>query len=134
MRGRMDDLTFVRERIPEYGDYSDETTRHLTDEYVRAYVGERLSDVRDRLDGELDPAARKTLEELLLRCQFTDQVFIRWIDHARLEAPAVAHLHQIDRTLVELADRVESAGAPEVGDIFHQMDIAFERRHECLPA
>jgi hypothetical protein len=130
----MDDLTFVRERIPEYGDYSDEATRHLTDEYVRAYLGERLSEVRDRLDGELDAAARKTLEELLLRCQFTDQVFIRWIDHARLQAPAVAHLHQIDRALVELADRLESASAPELRDLFQQMDIAFERRHEPLPA
>ncbi len=127
-------MTFVRERIPRYGDYSDETTRHLTDEYVRAYVGERLTDVRDRLDGELDAAARKKLEELLWRCEFTDQVFIRWIDHARLEAPAVAQLHQIDRTLIELADRLESAGAPEVCALFDQMDIAFERRHVPLPA
>ena len=130
----MDDLAFVREHIPEYGDYSDETSRHETDEYLRAYVGERLSAVRDRFEGKLDERAQKTLDELILRCQFTDQVFIRWIDRARLDPSAVAHLVQIDRSIVELADRAAVAAAPELGELFDQLDIAFESRREHLPA
>jgi hypothetical protein len=130
----MDDLAFVREHIPEYGDYSDEASRHETDEYLRAYVGERLSAVRDRFAGKLDERAAKTLDELILRCQFTDQVFIRWMDHARLEPAAVAHLVHIDRGMIELADRARAAAEPELGDLFDQLDIAFESRHEPLPA
>ena len=130
----MDDLAFVREHVPGYGDYAAEETRHSTDDYLRAYVGERLSAVRARFDGELDEHSRKTLDELIFRCQFTDQAFIRWIDHARLDAAAIAALSHVDRELVELALRAETANPPELHEIFDKMDMAFERRREPLPA
>ncbi len=130
----MDDLAFVRERIPAYGDYGDENSRHETDEYVRAYVGVRLSETRDRLEGQLDEATLKTLDELIVHCQFTDQAFIRWIDHARLEPQTVAALVHIDRELIELADRAEAVSAAELRALLEKMDIAFEQRREALPA
>jgi len=130
----MDDLAFVREHVPQYGAYADEDSRHQSDEYIRAYAGERLSDVRDRLDGKLDEGSQKKLDELIMRCQFTDQAFIRSIDHARLEPATVAALLHQDRELIELADRAETAAPAELNDIFEKMDIAFERRRESLPA
>lgn len=136
MRGDMaeDDLAFVRARVPDYGDYADETSRHHTDLVLRAFVGEHLNDARQRLGTELDERTSKVLDELILHCQFTDQAFIHWLDHARLDPPLVASLVTVDRHLVELAERVSDANATELHDQLEAIDIAFEHRREPLPA
>ncbi|HMD01519.1 MAG TPA: hypothetical protein VKG44_01015 [Candidatus Baltobacteraceae bacterium] len=129
-----DDPAYVRARVPDYADYADEASRHHTDLVLRTFVGEHLNDARQRVGDELDERTSKTLDELILHCQFTDQAFIHWLDHARLDPPLVASLVAIDRRLVELAERVKDANASDLHDLLEAIDIAFEHRREPLPA
>lgn len=129
----MDDLAFLRERIVDYREYSDESARNDSDMRVRAFVGKALTDAQLRLHGSYDAATAKVLDDVLMRCMFTDQVFIRKFEHARLEAPMVAALVRGDRTLVELAERAAGANAAELHDILIAIDKQFEYRRSPEP-
>ncbi len=101
-----DDLAYVRERLEQYRAYAQEGDRHDSDMRVRAYVGNALSKAQLRLGEDLDQPTRALLEAVLMRCMFTDQVFIRKFEHGDLDAATVAALVHSDRTLVELGDQV----------------------------
>ncbi|HEY4442158.1 MAG TPA: hypothetical protein VGN14_16990 [Candidatus Elarobacter sp.] len=116
----MDDLEFLRGRVPGYADYADEDARHEVDKQMRAYLGETLALARDRLtpDGPLGDR----LEGLLLRCEFSDQRVIRATDHARIAGALADRIHQLDRELVEIADRIRAASTPE--ELAEELDVA----------
>lgn len=128
-----DDLPYVCERIADYAGYEDERARHDTDMRVRAYVGERLSAARARLEGSLDEATTKVLDDVLMRCMFSDQVFVRKFEHARLDAPMQAALVKSDRTLVEHAERMSSADVGALNEIAIDLDKEFEYRRAPEP-
>lgn len=123
-----DDLSFVTERIPGYADYADERARSDSDMRVRAYVGERLADTQARLAGALDLETTKALEDVLLRCMFFDQIFVRKIEHARLDAAKISALVRSDRRLIELADRAVAVTATELRALVVDLDKQFEYR------
>jgi hypothetical protein len=120
----MDDLSFLRSKIAEYADYRDQDARHLVDKEVRSYVGEAVARLRERAGAE----AADLLDDLLMRCEFSDQRVIRAMDHGTFsDETLVDKIHALDRALVEAADRAESldtqgltAYATEVGDLFDQ--------------
>jgi hypothetical protein len=99
----MTDLAFIQEHIPSYADYGDVDARHSVDKQIRAYLGEALSEARDRLTPS--GAVGERLDGILLRCEFTDQRVIRATDHARFDAKLVDRVHELDRALVEIAER-----------------------------
>lgn len=128
-----DDLTYVRERIADYSAYDDERARHDSDMRVRAYLGERLSAAQARLGAGLDAATAKTLDDVLFRCMFSDQVFVRKFEHARLDATMTAALVRSDRRLVELAERVPTVDAAALRDLAIEIDKEFEYRRAPSP-
>jgi hypothetical protein len=128
-----EDLAYVLARIPEYRHYEDEGARHDSDMRVRAFVGERLSRARARHDGTLDGATVKVLDDVLFRCMFTDQVFIRKFEHARLDAPMVAALVRSDRELIVLAERATDADASDLRAVAVEIDKQFEYRRAPEP-
>ena len=107
----MDDLEFLRGRVPGYADYADEDARHAVDKQMRAFLGEALALVRDRLapDGPLGDR----LEGLLLRCEFSDQRVIRATNHAVIGGSLADRVHELDRQLVEMAERIREAAGPD---------------------
>jgi hypothetical protein len=109
----MSDLEVLRERIPAYAGYGDEGARHKVDEQVRAYLGEALALVRDRLH----PAGPlgEQLDGLILRCEFSDQRATRAASHACFEPALLERLHCLDRELTEAADRLRGAPEAELG-------------------
>ncbi|GAC1310136.1 MAG: hypothetical protein NVS2B3_08730 [Vulcanimicrobiaceae bacterium] len=127
------DLEYVGARIPHYVSYQDERTRHDSDLRVRAYVGTRLTDARARLASELDEPALKALDDVLMRCMFSDQVFVRKFEHARLEAPMIAALVRSDRTLIELAEAVAGTSPQALRDLTIEIDKEFEYRRSPEP-
>ena len=129
----MDDLAFIRERIPAYADYPDEEARHLVDKQVRAWVGEALGRMEERL-GKLPVELEDRLEEILLLCEFTNQRFVRSIDHAKLSEDDVEHLHVVDRQLVESADRAATIEAVALGDYLSEIEELFKRRSKAVLA
>jgi hypothetical protein len=49
------------------------------------------------------------LDGMILRCEFSDQRVIRAADHARFDQTLIDRVHQLDRELIEISDRVRSA-------------------------
>jgi hypothetical protein len=107
----MTDLEAIRTRIPSYADYANEDSRHEVDKQIRAYLGEALADARDRLR-PTGPLAER-LDGLILRCEFSDQRVIRAADHARFDGHLVERVHELDRAIVEVADRIRPITSPD---------------------
>ncbi len=128
-----DDFTYVHERLEPYHAYLNEDDRHDSDMRVRAYVGSALTTAQARLGDALDQPSRDALEAVLMRCMFTDQVFIRKFEHARLDEATVAALVHSDRALVELGDRARSADAGSLIAIVSQIDHEFDVRRSPEP-
>ena len=74
---------------------------------MRAWLGEALSEARDRLQPA--GALAERLDGLLLRCEFTDLRVIRAADHARFDSELVDHIHALDRRIVETGDAIRAA-------------------------
>ena len=128
-----DDLAFVSGRIANYAAYDDERARHDSDMRVRAYVGTRLTEAQTRLSGSLDEPAQKALEDVLMRCVFSDQVFVRKFEHARLDAPMLAALVNSDRRLIETAERLPGIDAGGLRELVIELDKEFEYRRAPEP-
>ena len=128
-----DDSDFVHAQLPSYQGYDDEPDRHDSDMRVRAYVGGALTDMQTRLGEGIDPATRKTFEAVLMRCMFTDQVFIRNFEHGELSPAIVAALVRSDRTLIDLADRTRTASVAELPALLEAIDEQFEYRRDPEP-
>lgn len=108
----MTDLEYLQSRIAGYADYANDAARHQVDKQIRAWLGEALGVVRERLSPA--GALGERLDGLLLRCEFTDQRVVRAADHARFGAALVDRVHQLDRELVEVADRIRGAEGEDV--------------------
>ncbi|GAC1401781.1 MAG: hypothetical protein NVSMB64_00520 [Candidatus Velthaea sp.] len=127
----MDDLTSLRERITSYADYADIDSRHLVDQQVRAYVGARLSAVRERLTAGGGPSDQ--LDRVLFRCEFTDQRMIRAGDHAAFtDAELVARIHALDRELLDAGDRAGSVEAADLPAYLTQIETLFDARFGAI--
>jgi hypothetical protein len=116
----MTDLEVLRSRIPGYADYADDTARHEVDKQMRAFLGESLAAVRDRLKPQ--GALAERLDGLLMRCEFTDQRVIRAADHARFDQALVDRVHALDRQLLGCADAMRTIGTAE--ELAAQLDVA----------
>ena len=116
----MTDLEFIRQRIAGYADYADADARHQVDKQIRAYLGEALAEARDRLE-PTGPLAER-LDGLILRCEFSDQRVIKAADHAAFGHELVDRVHQLDREIVESADRIRAVGTAE--ELATELDTA----------
>jgi hypothetical protein len=122
----VDDLDAIRAKLPAYAGYTDERARHLTDTQVRAWVGEALSRTRERIGAGFDAALGDQFDELLLLCEFTDQVLMRTLNHITLGPEAWSGVHAADRALFDAAGRADAfadtdgfaAYLTEVRDLF----------------
>jgi hypothetical protein len=129
----MDDLEFLRENVPQFEGYADELARHRTDQCVRAWAGSMLADVQARFAGSLAPNVAELLSATIVRCQFPDQTFTTRLDVADVTHTLEEALAQIDRQLVELADRAAMAPPDELAPILRDIDAAFDRRRQRVP-
>jgi hypothetical protein len=103
----MGDLEYLLGRIAGYADYADDTARHQADKQIRAWLGEAMTDARERLKPE--GAVGERVDGLLLRCEFFDQRVERAVHHALFGRELVDRVHQLDRGIVEAADRIRDA-------------------------
>jgi hypothetical protein len=109
-----DDMTGVRSAIPDYAGQSDAAARRLADQQVRAWVGERLAALRDRLPAAGDSEA---FDDAILHCEFGDQRVIKALEGSRFGEPEVAAAVEAADARVlasaAAADRVDAAAAPD---------------------
>jgi hypothetical protein len=105
----MTDLESLRSRVPGYADYANADARHEVDKQIRAWLGEALSEVRERLLPS--GALAERLDGLILRCEFSDQRVIRAADHASFDPELVDRVHALDRAIVDVADRIREVSS-----------------------
>ncbi|MGD0476036.1 MAG: hypothetical protein ABSB70_22835 [Candidatus Velthaea sp.] len=128
----MDDTAFLHERIESYAGYTNDIDRQRSDEQIRAYVGEALTRLRERLHPQA--AAGEALERLLVRCEFADQGVAHAFDAVNVGADEIAATAAADRELVRLADRANDVDAAQAGSLFAQIAAAFDRRWQTAGA
>lgn len=130
----MDDLDFLQSHVPDFAGYADEDARHETDRRVRAVVGSTLAEAQARLGDRLNADTSTSLEALIFRCEFPDQVYVTKFDHVVADDLVVKTLARIDRALVELAESARGAGAAEIPPIIEEIDAQLDRRDAPVPA
>ncbi len=128
----MDDLAFVRERIESYADYTNDDSRRLVDEQIRAYVGEAVSRLQERLGP--DGAAGDALSAILLRCQFADQHVVRALEAATVDGTDFSAVHKLDRDLTAAAERADSIAPPSLDDYLTEISTLLDARTRVLLA
>jgi hypothetical protein len=94
---------------------------------VRAFVGEHLAAARQRLD-PLDATVASALEAVQMRCMFTDQVFVKKFEHARLDPAMEAGLVRADRSALALGERLETCTTSELPDVVREIGEQLDYR------
>ncbi len=116
----MTDLEFLQSRIPGYADYANADARHEVDKQMRAFLGEALALDRERL--QPGGALAERLDGIILRCEFSDQRVIRAADHARFDPQLIDRVHELDREIVECADRIRALTSAD--QLSEELDVA----------
>jgi hypothetical protein len=125
-----DDVTALRSVIPAYAGHGDAQARRLSDMQVRAWTGESLVDLQDRLTmGGLTDR----FERLLLRCEFGDQHVIKALEgDAFGEHDAAAAIEAADRKLIDEAVRGRSVAADGLDGFITELERAFDERAQTV--
>lgn len=117
--------------VPGYAGHGDAVARRLSDQQVRATVGELLAELEDRV-----PAGplRERLDASILRCEFGDQQVIRAIENDRFGEPDMAALvEELDRKVIAAARALWDAVADELACI-EALERAFDERAAAIAA
>jgi hypothetical protein len=129
----MDPLAYVRRSIDHFPGYLDETDRRLSDELVRAYLGERLAQLKDRLS-PLDTVLESRFDDLLMRTGFTNQQAFKAFEYAKLDGVAVNGVATADATAIDTADRAASIDATAVAGYLDDVGHALDARNAAQTA
>ena len=131
----MDDLEFLKSRVPKFATYEEERDRHLADKQVRAFVGETLAILRQRLEGEFSQVLSAQLERIMLRCEFSDPKFANAIQ-GPLTREDIDRLYGADRALFEDAIAIAADALREDHDDLVKrladLERHFDRRASIL--
>ncbi|GAC1580533.1 MAG: hypothetical protein NVS3B7_15150 [Candidatus Elarobacter sp.] len=120
----MTDLAYLQSRIGGYADYGNAEARHQVDKQIRAWLGEALSEARARLAPS--GALAERIDGLILRCEFSDQRVIRAADRARFDGRLIDRVHELDREIVECADRLRTVVSLD------ELSIVLDHAARCL--
>jgi hypothetical protein len=128
----MEPLEILRKKIAEFPGYDGDVEKRRSDEYVRSYLGEALSELGARCTLPADVRAR--LDELILRVEFADPH--AFVNHHIIagEGPtdtggAVA---AADAETVEVADRAPNLDCEAAAPYFDQVAALLDRREAAL--
>jgi hypothetical protein len=116
--------------VPGYAGHADMLSRRLSDQQVRAWVGELLAGMRERVAaGE----QQERLEALLMRCEFADQHVIHAIEDDRFARPEyAAMLEDYDRKLVAASSGCSTVTAGELAALLEGLERAFDERATAI--
>jgi hypothetical protein len=123
-------VSVLRDLIPSYAGHADSQARRLSDQQVRAWAGEALADVRDRLD--LGAFAER-FDALLMRCEFGDQRVIKALEADYFAEPgAAAAVEQHDGEVVAIAESAKTLTADGLDAFLGKLERAFDERANAV--
>jgi hypothetical protein len=130
----MEPLESLREKIAEFPGYDGDVERRRSDEYVRSYLGEALSElgVRCTLSGDV----RARLDELILRVGFADpHAFVnRHIVAAEGVTDGGGAVAAADAETIELADRAADLDCAAAAAYLDDVATLLGRRDAAIRA
>lgn len=127
-----EDVTAQPALVPGYAGHGDAAARRRSDQQVRAWVGELLVDLGDRLPLE---GVRERVDALLMRCEFADQHVVHAIEDDRFAEPGLAAaLEDYDRKLVAAAGASSTAAPDELSGMLAAIERAFDERASGIAA
>lgn len=116
--------------VPGYAGHADTVARRLSDAQVRAWVGEALVDLADRLDLG---GVRERVDALLMRCEFADLLVIRAIEDDRFGEPDLAALvESYDRKLIDAAKAATKTTIESLTGAIESIERAFDERAAAI--
>jgi hypothetical protein len=127
----MEHLDALRALIPSYAGYDDEESRHLADKQVRAWIGERITLLDERLGLAAGPNAA-AYERLLEECEFSDPHAIRELEQRDFDDADLAVLYGLDRRLIEAAGRADSVDAASASAYLDDLERLFASRYAII--
>jgi|HubBroStandDraft_1064217.scaffolds.fasta_scaffold17114_2 hypothetical protein len=128
----MDALEALRAKIPGFPGFEDADARRLSDEEVRAYLGEAMAPLEDRLSLAGPQAER--FESTLLRAEFMNQAAFRVYESAKLDDAQNAAMAAADVTAIELADRADAVDASTLDAYLDSVNAVFDERDRIMKA
>lgn len=125
----MDALTRIRAKINAFPGYTSEEDIRRSDQLIRAYVGEQLSEMQARLG---DASSDDALSSLLMRTSFANQRELRPLEEPKEVHREVEALFDADAALIDLADRASSVAGPDLAAYVASVGHAFDARDAAL--
>ena len=127
----MDPLEFMRSRIGDFPEYADEASRRLSDELVRAYLGEALTDMGERLS-PLAELLEAQLGDLLLRVGFSNARAYQAYERFARTQTGPNGIVASDTLLIELADRARVLEAAILETFLLDVAAALDARDAAM--
>jgi len=125
-----DELIQVRTAIPGYAGFGDVAARRLTDQQVRAWVGEQLALVRERIPLG---AAADDFEDAIMHCQFGDQHVIKALESdAFAEPDRAAAVEAEDGSLLTAASGADAVTSESVARFVAGVRVALAQRTTAI--
>jgi hypothetical protein len=126
-------LDFLYSKIAGFPGYDGDAERRRSDEYVRSYLGEALTEFAARCT--LTPQLQARLDDLVLRLEFADphdfairhNVAAKSVDDGGVVAAA-------DAAAVDLADRAATCEPAAIGQYMDEVAAVLDNRASAIRA
>lgn len=127
----MDDADAVRAQIPDFPGYAVLADRRRSDELIRSYLGEALSELADR-HADFFADRHEAYQRLLMRAGFMNQLAFHAFEYADEDEARQAAVAASDRAVLELADRASDVDASAIAAYLTGITVAFDARDAAM--
>lgn len=127
----MDALERIRSFIEGFAGYEAAEQRRLSDEQIRAFVGEVLAQLPAVEIDNLPAAERACYDRVLLRCEFINQDVFRIFDSDPTQQRIAATLFA-DVQVVEAAAALREVQNATLDGVLARLSEAFDRRDAAM--
>lgn len=124
-------LERIRSIIEGFLGYAEPAGRRLSDEQIRAFVGEALALLPAAEVDKLAEAHRAQYDRVLLRCEFVNEEAFRIFDADPTPERIVAIL-TVDTEVLEAAAGLPKAADAELHEVLVRLNDAFDRRDAAM--
>jgi hypothetical protein len=124
-------LTEIQRTISQFAGYQSEEKRGVSDEQIRAFVGERLAAMPAAEVDSLSPEERATYDRVLLRCEFANQLALARFAH-NPPPEAIARTVEADKEVIAAADDLDAKTGSSLHEALQRLDRAFDTRDAAM--
>ncbi|GAC1653782.1 MAG: hypothetical protein NVS9B12_04010 [Vulcanimicrobiaceae bacterium] len=126
-------LADIKAHVPDFAGYDDERTRRISDEQIRAIVGEALALLHYNHPDYFDAGDLAVVyDRLILRCEFTNQGVFKEFEYTALDDARKLAIARADETLIATSLRAESVAAEQLQTYLAELEKAFDGRDKAL--